>query len=78
MYLLNVPSVSSPYFSKIKLASHLGKIAHLLARNSYVFHVEQYKIETESVSIFHDCTDRLRQGYNYDASVLKVGHSYKN
>ena len=25
MYLLNVPSVSSPYFSKIKLASHLGK-----------------------------------------------------
>ena len=25
LYLLNVPSVSSPYFSKIKLASHLGK-----------------------------------------------------
>ena len=25
VYLLNVPSVSSPYFNKIKLTSHLGK-----------------------------------------------------
>ena len=25
MYLLNVPSVSSPYFNKIKGMSHLGK-----------------------------------------------------
>ena len=25
VYLLNVPSVSSPYFNKIKRTSHLGK-----------------------------------------------------
>ena len=30
VYLLNVPSVSSPYFNKIKRTSHLGKWHALL------------------------------------------------
>ena len=35
MYLLSVPSVSSRYFNKIKRTSYLGKIARLIARNSF-------------------------------------------
>ena len=48
VYLLNVPSVSSPYFNKIKQTSHLGK-----------WHALSLEILMRSTCCFYSCGGQL-------------------
>ena len=46
VYLLNVPTISSPYFNKIKRTSRLREMTRFIARNSLNYFKEDESIET--------------------------------